>query len=115
MAKSGEYDQIDLLDSGAGGGCATRQEILDDMCRKRPRPGLPDRATMSTWLSGVRGRVTLTVLVVTACLSSLLGTVGFLQIANSGRDAIRERVGEVLGQLETGLRAGSPTVSISTP
>lgn len=66
-------------------------------------------------LSGVRGRVVLTVLVVTACLYSLLGTVGFLYIANGGRDAIRERVEGVLAQLEAGLRGGSGTVSILTP
>jgi len=66
-------------------------------------------------LSGVRGRVVLTVLVVTACLYSLLGTIGFLYIANSGRDAIRERVGNVLDQLETGLRNGTGTISITTP
>ena len=45
-------------------------------------------------LSGVRGRVVLTVLVVTACLYSLLGSIGFVYIANSGRDSIRERVAE---------------------
>ncbi|MCU1501980.1 MAG: putative two-component sensor kinase [Ilumatobacteraceae bacterium] len=66
-------------------------------------------------LSGVRGRVVLTVLVVTACLYSLLGSIGFLYIANSGRDAIRERVHQVLDQLEVRLRGGSPTVSIVTP
>jgi len=66
-------------------------------------------------LSGVRGRVVLTVLVVTACLYSVLGTVGFLYIANSGRDAIRERVGNVIDQLESGLRSGTGTVSITTP
>ena len=66
-------------------------------------------------LSGVRGRVVFTVLVVTACLYSLLGTVGFLYIANSGRDAIRERVGNVIDQLESELRNGTGTVSITTP
>ena len=40
-------------------------------------------------LSGVRGRVVLTVLVVTACLYSLLGSIGFVYIANSGRNSIR--------------------------
>jgi signal transduction histidine kinase len=66
-------------------------------------------------LAGVRGRVTLTVFAVTACLYSVLGTIGFLQIATSGRDAIRERVGEVVDQLEAGPQAGDNTVSIVTP
>ncbi len=65
-------------------------------------------------LTGVRGRVTFTVLAVTAGLYSLLGTVGFVAIANSGRDAIRERVGEVLDQLEAGVRSGTGTVTLST-
>ena len=66
-------------------------------------------------LSGVRGRVILTVLVVTACLYSLLGSIGFLYIADSGRNSICERVASVLDQLEVGLRDGSGTVSITTP
>ena len=66
-------------------------------------------------LSGVRGRVVLTVLVVTACLYSLLGTIGFLYIADGGRDAVRARVTAVVDQLEAGLRAGTGTVSIVTP
>jgi signal transduction histidine kinase len=66
-------------------------------------------------LSGVRGRVVLTVLVVTACLYSLLGTIGFLYIADGGRDAIRDRVTAVVDQLEAGLRAGTGAVSILTP
>lgn len=70
---------------------------------------------MSPPLSGIRGRVTLTVLAVSSCLFSLLGTIGFLQIANSGRDAIRERVTEVVDSLEAGLRAGGTTVHIQTP
>jgi signal transduction histidine kinase len=63
----------------------------------------------------VRGRVVLTVLVVTACLYSLLGSIGFLYIADSGRHAIRERMTGVLDQLEAGLRRGFGTVSIVTP
>ena len=47
-------------------------------------------------MTGVRGRVVLTVLVVSAVLYSLLATIGFLQLAHAGRDATRERVGEVL-------------------
>lgn len=65
-------------------------------------------------LSGVRGRVVLTVLAVGACLYSLLGTIGFLQIAHSGRDAVAERVNAVLDQLEANLRAGTGTVQITT-
>ena len=70
---------------------------------------------MSGLLTGVRGRVTFTVLAVTACLYSLLGTLGFLQIAHSGRDAIRDRIGQVLDQLEDELRSGTGTFSITTP
>lgn len=69
---------------------------------------------MSRLLSGVRGRVTFTVLAVTAILYSLLGTIGFLLIANSGREAIRSRVEEVLSQLETSVRDGRGTTSIVT-
>lgn len=66
-------------------------------------------------LVGIRGRVTFTVLAVTAVLYSLLGTIGFAAIASSGRDAIRERIEEVLDDLETAVRAGTGTVSMSTP
>ena len=66
-------------------------------------------------LVGVRGRVTFTVLAVTAALYSLLGTIGFVAIADSGRTAIRERIGEVLDQLETAVLSGSGTVTLSTP
>ncbi|MCU1389045.1 MAG: ATPase [Ilumatobacteraceae bacterium] len=76
---------------------------VDAASRRRIRP-----------LSGVRGRVVLTVLLVTAVLYSLLGSIGFLYIADSGRDAIRERVTNVLDQLEATLRS-SGTVSIATP
>lgn len=65
-------------------------------------------------LTGVRGRVTFTVLAVTAALYSLLGTVGFVAIANSGRDTIRERIDEVLDQLEAGVVSGNGTVTLST-
>jgi len=65
-------------------------------------------------LVGVRGRVTFTVLAVTAALYSLLGTIGFVEIANSGRDSIRERIGDVLDELEAGVRSGSGTVTVST-
>lgn len=66
-------------------------------------------------LSGVRGRVFLTVLVVTACLYSLLGSFGFLYIANSGREAIHHRIDGVVDQLEAVIRSGTGTVSIVTP
>jgi len=59
--------------------------------------------------------VTFTVLAVTAALYSLLGTIGFVAIADSGRTAIRERIGEVLDQLETAVLSGSGTVTLSTP
>ena len=74
-----------------------------------------DRSRRWRPLSGVRGRVVLTVLVVTACLYSLLGTIGFLYIADGGRDSIRERVTGVVDQLEAGLRAGTGAVSLFTP
>lgn len=66
-------------------------------------------------MSGVRGRVVLTVLVVSAVLYSLLATLGFLQLVRSGRDATTERIGEVLDQLELSLRAGGSTVKLTTP
>ena len=47
---------------------------------------------MTNPLVGIRGRVTFTVLAVTAALYSGLGTIGFVQIADSGRNAIRERL-----------------------
>jgi signal transduction histidine kinase len=74
-----------------------------------------DRSRKWRPLSGVRGRVVLTVLVVTACLYSLLGTIGFLYIADGGRDSIRERVTGVVDQLEAGLRAGTGAISLFTP
>ncbi|MCU0269742.1 MAG: ATP-binding protein [Acidimicrobiales bacterium] len=69
---------------------------------------------MRSPLVGIRGRVTFTVLAVTAVLYSALGTIGFVQIANSGRDTIHERIEEVLDDLETGIRSGSGTVNLST-
>ncbi len=69
---------------------------------------------MRSPLLGVRGQVTFTVLAVTAVLYSVLGTIGFLQIATSGRDAIHERIDEVLDNLETGIRSGSGTVNLSS-
>ncbi len=75
----------------------------------------PGRGSARWSIGGVRGRVVLTVVVVTACLYSLLGTVGFLYIANGGRDDIGQRVDAVLDQLEAALRNGSAAVSILTP
>jgi signal transduction histidine kinase len=69
---------------------------------------------MTNPLVGVRGRVTFTVLAVTAVLYSVLGAIGFAQIASSGREAIRERIGVVLDDLEATVRAGKGTVSLST-
>lgn len=65
-------------------------------------------------LTGIRGRVTFTVLAVTAVLYSLLGTIGFLSIADNGRAAIRERIDEVLDQLESAVRLGSGAITLST-
>ncbi|MEQ1699077.1 MAG: ATP-binding protein [Ilumatobacteraceae bacterium] len=70
---------------------------------------------MKNPLSGIRGRVTFTVLAVTAVLYSALAAVGFVQIANSGRDAIRERINVVLDDLELAVRSGSGTLNLSTP
>lgn len=69
-----------------------------------------------TWnpLVGVRGRVTLTVLAVSAVLFSLLGTIGFVRIAEGGRNAIEDRIDEVLDELELAVRQGSGTVTVST-
>ena len=56
---------------------------------------------MKNPLSGIRGRVTFTVLAVTAVLYSALAAVGFVQIANSGHPdsllSARTRCGRVYG------------------
>jgi signal transduction histidine kinase len=65
-------------------------------------------------MSSIRSRIVLVVFAVTACLFSLLGTIGFVQLAHSGRSAMSERINFVLDQLETGLRAGATAVSIRT-
>lgn len=70
---------------------------------------------MSNPLTGIRGRVTFTVLAVSAVLYSVVGTLGFVRIADGGRSAIRERIGQILDQLEADVRSGSGTVSLSTP
>ncbi len=69
---------------------------------------------MSRFLIGVTGRVTFGVLAVSAVLFSALATIGFVQVASSGREAIRERIEEVLDSLEAGLRAGTGTVAVTT-
>jgi signal transduction histidine kinase len=70
---------------------------------------------MSNPLAGVRGRVTFAVLAVAAVVFSVLGTVGFLQIAHSGRNNIEDRVSAVLDDLESAIRNNTGTVDISTP
>jgi len=65
-------------------------------------------------LTSLRGRVTLAVLAVTSCLYSLLGSLGFLQIAHSGREAIRDRIDQVLDQLELGVTTGGSAVGVDT-
>lgn len=55
------------------------------------------------------------VFAVTACVYSLLAVVGFLTIAHRGRDAIHDRIDEVLDTMETAVGAGTGSVSISTP
>lgn len=64
---------------------------------------------------GIRGRVTFTVLAVSALLFSVVGTIGFVMIADGGRAEIRGRIEEVLDQLENNIRAGAGTQSVSTP
>ncbi len=65
-------------------------------------------------LAGVRGRVALTVLVVTAALYTVLGTLLFLQVVRSGRQSITQRIEEVLDQLETQTATGQVAVGIDT-
>lgn len=69
---------------------------------------------MTNPFHGVRGRVTFTVLVVSAALYSVVGTIGFVRLAASGRAAIRERIEEVLDQFESAVRSGSGTSTLST-
>ena len=69
---------------------------------------------MTNPLAGIRGRVTFAVLAVAAVVFSLLGTIGFLQIAHSGRDAIVQRVGHVLDDLEVALRQHTGVLHIDT-
>lgn len=64
--------------------------------------------------SGVRGRVTFTVFAVSAILYSVLGTIGLVTLADNGREAIKERIEEVLDQLEGNLRNGGGALTIST-
>jgi len=69
---------------------------------------------MTNPFHGVRVRVTFTVLVVSAALYSVVGTIGFVRIASSGRSAIEERIEEVLDEFEGVVRAGVGTTSLST-
>lgn len=67
-----------------------------------------------TALDGVRGRVTAAVLAITAVLYSVLGTVGFVAVANAARDDATERVERELDAFEALVRSGSSTVSART-
>lgn len=69
---------------------------------------------MSGWLQGIRGRVTLTVLVVAALLYSALATAGFLQIVASGRQGVAERVDDAIDRLHGELLAGRVVTRITT-
>jgi signal transduction histidine kinase len=69
---------------------------------------------MTNPLTGIRGRVTFAVLAVAAVVFSLLGTIGFLQIAHSGRDAITQRIGHVLDELELALQRHTGVLHIDT-
>jgi signal transduction histidine kinase len=69
---------------------------------------------MTNPLSGIRGRVKFAVLAVSAVAFSLLGTVGFLQIAHGGRDAIVQRIGHVLDDLQVAVRQHTGTLHIDT-
>lgn len=67
------------------------------------------------FLSGIRGRVLLAVLAASALAYSAAATLGFLRVANASRDAMRERIGEVLDALEGELRGGVASARASTP
>ncbi len=69
---------------------------------------------MRAALTGLRGRVTFTVLAVTAVVFSVLATVGFTRIAAGGRDAIRERTAAVADELVATLAAGAPATELTT-
>lgn len=69
---------------------------------------------MRAAFTGLRGRVTFTVLAVTAVVFSVLATVGFTRIAASGRDAIRERTAVVADELAAAVAAGSPATELAT-
>jgi signal transduction histidine kinase len=64
--------------------------------------------------AGITGRVAFGVLAIAAVVFSLLGTVGYVQVASSGRRTVRERIDQVLDQLDANLRAGTGTVAITT-
>jgi signal transduction histidine kinase len=69
---------------------------------------------MTNPLTGIRGRVTFAVLAVSAIVYSLLGTIGFLQIAHRGRDTIVQRVEHVLADLEVAVRDHTGVLNIDT-
>lgn len=69
---------------------------------------------MVVWLAGLRGRVTVTVLAVTAVVFSALATIGFIRIADGGRAAIRERTAGVADELVASIEAGAPATGLTT-
>lgn len=69
---------------------------------------------MSVRLGGLRWRVSITVLVVTAVLYSALAVLLFLVVVDTGRDAVRQRVDAVLDSMEAGLADGNATVRVES-
>jgi signal transduction histidine kinase len=65
-------------------------------------------------LTGIRGRVTFAVLAVSAIVYSVLGTVGFLQIAHRGHDTIVQRIDHVLDDLERAVQGHTGVLNIDT-
>lgn len=63
---------------------------------------------------GLRGRITWTVLAVTAVVFSGLAALGFSLIAAGGRDAVRERVTGVADSLATSISSGAPATGLTT-
>lgn len=69
---------------------------------------------MRAALTGLRGRITFSVLAVTAVVFSALATVGFVRIAAGGRDAIEERTAAVADELVAVVERGGVAREIST-
>lgn len=69
---------------------------------------------MSAPLGGLRWRVSVTVLVVTAVLYSALAVLLFLVVVDTGRDAVRQRVDAVLDSMEAELAVGTATVRVES-